>query len=94
MLVEVGMIHMTRDDVDMNKEISFREAVRHASIATDQGFKACNCLSGKCGKGTKCSCYMDGVKCNFRCYKGNENKNCTMKTDRKKSKLILKLFLL
>ena len=82
--VEVGMIHMTKDDVDINKEISVREAVRHASIATGQGFKACNCLSRKCCKGTKCSCYRDGVKCNSRCHKGNENKNCTMKTDRKK----------
>ena len=47
--LEVGMIHMTREDVDLNKQISVREAVRHASIATGQGFKACNCLTGKCG---------------------------------------------
>ena len=81
--LEVGMIHMTREDVDLNKQISVREAVRHASIATGQGFKACNCLTGTCGKGTKCSCYRDGVKCNSRCHKGKENKNCKMKSDRK-----------
>ena len=79
----VGM-GFSRDDVDQSKIISVREAVKCVSIAGGQGFKACNCVTGKCGKGTKCNCYRDGVKCNSRCHKGQYNKNCTMKVDTQK----------
>jgi hypothetical protein len=74
----------TRDDVQMDKLISVREAVKFGSVAGGQGYKACNCKTGKCGKGTRCSCFKNGTKCNSRCHQGNDNKNCTMKHDRVK----------
>jgi hypothetical protein len=74
----------TRNDVQMDKLISVREAVKFGSVAGGQGFKACNCKTGTCGKGTRCSCFKNGIKCNSRCHNGNDNKNCTMKNDRAK----------
>jgi hypothetical protein len=64
-----------------DKEVSLREAIKSVSIAHGQGFKACNCVSGTCGKGTRCSCFKDGIKCNSRCHKGKDNPKCTMKKD-------------
>lgn len=77
-------MNFTKDDVPIDKEISVREAIKFVSIAGGQGYKACNCKTGKCGKGTKCTCFRDGVKCNSRCHKGENNKNCTNKIDKKK----------
>ena len=60
----------------------YREAVKTVSIAHDQGFKMCNCVKGKCGKGTKCSCYNNesgSQKCNSKCHKGKVNPNCINK---------------
>ena len=74
----------SREDVPMDKLVSVREAIKFVSIANGQGYKACNCLTGKCGKGTRCSCFKDGVRCNSRCHKGTNNPNCTMKKDLKK----------
>jgi hypothetical protein len=76
----------SRDEVPMEKEISVREAIKIVSISNGQGYKQCNCKTGKCGQGSKCNCYKDGVKCNSRCHKGENNKNCTNKTDRTKKK--------
>ena len=74
----------SRDEVPMEKEISVREAIKIVSISNGQGYKQCNCKTGKCGQGSKCNCYKDGVKSNSRCHKGENNKNCTNKTDRTK----------
>jgi hypothetical protein len=60
----------SRDEVPMEKEISVREAIKIVSISNGQGYKQCNCKTGKCGQGSKCNCYKDGVKCNSRCHKG------------------------
>lgn len=49
-----------------DKEVSLREAIKSVSIAHGQGFKACNCncVTGTCGKGIRCKCFKDGIKCN------------------------------
>lgn len=64
-----------------DKEVTLREAIRSVSIDNGQGFKACNCVTGTCGKGTRCTCFKSGLKCNSRCHKGGNNPNCTMKKD-------------
>jgi hypothetical protein len=74
----------SRVEAPMEKEISVREAIKIVSISNGQGYKQCNCKTGKCGQGSKCNCYKDGVKCNSRCHKGENNKNCANKTDRTK----------
>ena len=56
-----------------------REALKSVSIAHGQGFKDCNCVSGTCDMGTRCSCFKDGIKCNSRFHKGKDNPKCTMK---------------
>jgi hypothetical protein len=53
-----------------DKEVTLREAIRSLSIANGQGFIVCNCVTGTCGKGTRCTCFKSGLKCNSRCHKG------------------------
>lgn len=74
----------SRDEIPLHVLISVRKAVKIISIDGDHGYKACNCVPGKWGKGSKCNCYKEGVKCNSRYHEGEENKNYMMKQDKKK----------
>ena len=42
-----------------DKEVTL--AIRSVSIANGQGFKVCNCVSGTCGKGTRCNFSYSGM---------------------------------
>ena len=80
---EKASINFSRSDVPLDQiGITIREAVKFVSIAHGQGVKACNCLKGTCGKGTKCSCFNNEsgrLKCNSKCHKGQVNAKCTNK---------------
>jgi hypothetical protein len=82
---KVNIGYYYRKHFDLNPVIKFNNPINalfgKVSIANGQGFKACNCVTGTCGKGTRCTFFKSGLQCNSRCHKGGNNPNCTMKKD-------------
>ena len=60
---------LSESDIDLNVEISVREAARLQSIGNGQGFVKCSCKTG-CSRKT-CRCVKANVLCNSRCHNSN-----------------------
>ena len=58
---------LTEDNVNQDKSVSLREAVKQQSMCGGQGFKKCSCASMQC-KSNRCACYKAKVLCNSRCH--------------------------
>jgi len=66
-LVPAGSQFITRDDIDFNKLLSLREAVKNCSGG--QGFFQCSCRASNVQCNTKrCACKKANVLCNSRCH--------------------------
>ena len=59
---------LTENDVDLNNQVSLREAVSLASSSGGQGFVKCNCAGKSRCESNRCKCYKAKVKCNSRCH--------------------------
>ena len=59
---------ITDDELNLNSEISLRQAVQFESKCGGQGFVKCNCTGSKRCQTNRCKCFKASVMCNSRCH--------------------------
>ena len=70
-------VFLYEEDINKDREISLRQAVKANSPHGGQGFKKCNCSKNGC-RTNICKCFKANIKCNSRCH-SNSSLTCTNK---------------